>query len=211
MLHNLWPEARRDLDHLRHRLHPRHARRRRPTSSRPARSGWTCRTAASTRCSTCSRARATDGRYTYPDDADDPYGDGPPKNRWTVDRPTASCIATGGHLHPGGLQTDLWRRAGRRDGGPEVTAEGRARRHRPPVHVGGRSTTSPPARCRGTCRCPSPPPDCRRRAEEGRRARRPPPPTTASGPRGTSRWGSWSSWIGRRRPTATTRSPRRST
>jgi plastocyanin len=52
-----------------------------------------------------------DGVYTYPDDATDPYPR-QPLNEWTVDRDT-TLIGTGGHLHPGGLHTDLSvRRAG---------------------------------------------------------------------------------------------------
>ena len=45
--------------------------------------------------------------YTYPDQATKPYGDGPAKNQWTVDQ-DGTLIATAGHLHPGGLHTDLW-------------------------------------------------------------------------------------------------------
>ena len=47
------------------------------------------------------------GRYTYPDDARNPYGGGPRKNEWVVDRPGV-LVATAGHLHPGGLHTDLY-------------------------------------------------------------------------------------------------------
>ena len=47
------------------------------------------------------------GRYTYPDDARNPYGSGPKKNEWVVDRPGV-LVATAGHLHPGGLHTDLY-------------------------------------------------------------------------------------------------------
>ena len=53
------------------------------------------------------------GRFTYPDDAQNPYGAGPARNRWVVNRPGV-LIGTGGHLHPGGLYTDLkLRRHGR--------------------------------------------------------------------------------------------------
>jgi len=45
--------------------------------------------------------------YTYPDDAKEPYGNGPKKNEWTVDT-DGTLIATAGHLHPGGLHNDLW-------------------------------------------------------------------------------------------------------
>ena len=48
-----------------------------------------------------------DGLFTYPDDATDPYQGGKAKNEWTVDKDTV-LIATGGHLHPGGLYTDLY-------------------------------------------------------------------------------------------------------
>ena len=47
------------------------------------------------------------GRYTYPNDARNPYGGGPKKNEWVVDRPGV-LVATAGHLHPGGVHTDLY-------------------------------------------------------------------------------------------------------
>jgi plastocyanin len=47
------------------------------------------------------------GRYTYPDDARNPYRGGPRKNEWVVDRPGV-LVATAGHMHPGGLHTDLY-------------------------------------------------------------------------------------------------------
>jgi hypothetical protein len=54
------------------------------------------------------------GRYTFPDDEPDPYRGGPRRNEWVVDR-DGVLVATGGHLHPGGLHTDLWlRRPGTR-------------------------------------------------------------------------------------------------
>src|SRR5919108_3472290 len=53
------------------------------------------------------------GRFTYPDEAGNPYRGGPKKNRWVVDRPGV-LVATAGHLHPGGLFTDLKVRRGRR-------------------------------------------------------------------------------------------------
>jgi plastocyanin len=52
-----------------------------------------------------------DGRFTYPDEARNPYRGGPKKNRWVVDRPGV-LVATAGHLHPGGLFTDLKVRRG---------------------------------------------------------------------------------------------------
>lgn len=46
------------------------------------------------------------GRTTYPLDGPSPYGKGPRLNEWTVDR-DGVLLATAGHVHPGGLQTDL--------------------------------------------------------------------------------------------------------
>ena len=48
-----------------------------------------------------------DGVYTYPDDADNPYGEGPKKNEWVVPE-DMTLVATGGHLHPGGIHTDMY-------------------------------------------------------------------------------------------------------
>ena len=45
--------------------------------------------------------------YTYPDQATDPYDGGPATEQWTVDR-DGVLVATAGHLHPGGLHTDLY-------------------------------------------------------------------------------------------------------
>ena len=53
------------------------------------------------------------GRYTFPDDAINPYAIGGRRNEWAVDRP-GTLVAAAGHLHPGGLYDDLRvRRAGR--------------------------------------------------------------------------------------------------
>lgn len=46
------------------------------------------------------------GVFTFPDQASNPYG-GRPLNEWTVDRDSV-LLATAGHLHPGGLYTDLY-------------------------------------------------------------------------------------------------------
>jgi plastocyanin len=46
------------------------------------------------------------GRFTYPNDAKNPYAGGAKRNEWVVDRPGV-LVATAGHLHPGGLHTDL--------------------------------------------------------------------------------------------------------
>jgi hypothetical protein len=47
------------------------------------------------------------GRYTYPTDEPNAYGGGPPRNEWVSDR-DGVLVATAGHLHPGGLWTDLY-------------------------------------------------------------------------------------------------------
>ena len=47
------------------------------------------------------------GRMTYPDDVPAAYAaDGTVRNRWVADRDT-TLVAVAGHLHPGGLYTDL--------------------------------------------------------------------------------------------------------
>jgi plastocyanin len=46
------------------------------------------------------------GRYTFPDDSPNPYPDGIIRNKWVVDH-DASLVGAFGHLHPGGLHTDL--------------------------------------------------------------------------------------------------------
>ena len=53
------------------------------------------------------KGTGSDGEYTYPDDADDPYGDDPKLNEWKAPR-DAVLIGAGGHLHPGGHHVDLW-------------------------------------------------------------------------------------------------------
>jgi plastocyanin len=49
----------------------------------------------------------TNGTYTYPDQAKNPYNGGPAKNQWTLPY-DGTLLATAGHLHPGGLHDDLW-------------------------------------------------------------------------------------------------------
>src|SRR5215217_2523953 len=53
-----------------------------------------------------ARGSGRSGRFTYPDDAGNPYGDGPRRNEWTVDR-DGTLVFAAGHLHPGGLAVDL--------------------------------------------------------------------------------------------------------
>ena len=52
------------------------------------------------------RGSGTGGKFTFPDQADDPYGNGPALNEWTLPY-DATLVATAGHLHPGGLYDDL--------------------------------------------------------------------------------------------------------
>jgi plastocyanin len=52
------------------------------------------------------RGSGRKGRFTFPDDAPNAYAGGPVRNRWTVDH-DATIVGTAGHLHPGGLWTDL--------------------------------------------------------------------------------------------------------
>jgi plastocyanin len=54
------------------------------------------------------------GRYTYPTDAKNPYAGRGRRNEWVADR-NGVLVATAGHLHPGGVHTDLYlRRPGAR-------------------------------------------------------------------------------------------------
>jgi len=52
------------------------------------------------------RGSGRGGRFTYPDQAPNAYGDGPARNRWVVQR-DGVLVQTAGHLHPGGLYSDL--------------------------------------------------------------------------------------------------------
>jgi hypothetical protein len=52
------------------------------------------------------KGSGTKGKYEYPNQAKNPYPDGKVRNKWVVDR-DATLVNTAGHLHPGGLYTDL--------------------------------------------------------------------------------------------------------
>lgn len=54
------------------------------------------------------KGSGTKGKFTYPDQAKNPYPDRPdrPRNQWVADR-DATLVLAAGHLHPGGLWTDL--------------------------------------------------------------------------------------------------------
>jgi plastocyanin len=59
------------------------------------------------------RGSGRGGRFTYPNDVPGAYGAGPPRNRLRIER-DGVLVQTAGHLHPGGLWTDLkLTRAGR--------------------------------------------------------------------------------------------------
>jgi hypothetical protein len=52
------------------------------------------------------RFSGKNGKYTFPDMAQAPYGPRLPLNEFTADHP-GTLIATAGHIHPGGLYDDL--------------------------------------------------------------------------------------------------------
>jgi plastocyanin len=52
------------------------------------------------------RGAGKDGRFTYPDDQPDAYAGGVPRNTRVIPR-DGVLVGTAGHLHPGGLYTDL--------------------------------------------------------------------------------------------------------
>jgi plastocyanin len=53
------------------------------------------------------KGSGTNGTFTYPDQANDPYHGKPPKNAFPITKDTL-LLGTAGHLHPGGLHDDLW-------------------------------------------------------------------------------------------------------
>ncbi len=52
------------------------------------------------------RGSGKNGKFTFPDMANNPYGGGAPLNEFKIDHP-GTLVATAGHVHPGGLYTDL--------------------------------------------------------------------------------------------------------
>ncbi len=59
-----------------------------------------------------------DGEFTYPADAGNPYGSGARENEWVVDR-DGVLVQTIGHVHTGGLSTELYlNRDGAKYSGP---------------------------------------------------------------------------------------------
>ena len=69
-----------------------------------------------------------DNKFVYPTDAKNPYPDGVQKNEWTVDR-DGVLLGTVGHVHSGGLATDLYlRRDGARYQGPRCNKKFKVKR-----------------------------------------------------------------------------------
>jgi plastocyanin len=54
-----------------------------------------------------NKGSGTNGTYTFPDQAANPYPNSDVRNRWTVPA-DGVLLATSGHVHPGGLHDDLW-------------------------------------------------------------------------------------------------------
>ena len=137
------------------------------------------------------RGSGTNGKFTFPDQATNPYPNGRQLNQWTLPY-SGTLVTVAGHLHPGGLYDDLMVvRPGatvtRTKGGPvpgDVPHVGahlpldRALLRRPRARLVGRRDDRRPAQVAGS-------------REQGRHPAAPPPPTTPSSARGTSRWGSW--------------------
>ena len=150
-LHDPQPHADRrpGVDHLRHRLHPGRPRRRpQGIKARPARSGWTSRTASPTRCSTSSRARATNGQFTYPKDAATrttaaKTTPGPSTATACSSAPAATCT-------PAACTTTCTSPAPAHRPRPARPPPARSRATPPTCSSRRPTTTSPRARCRGT-------------------------------------------------------------
>jgi plastocyanin len=111
MIHNLWPEPKQvwvtyDIDFI-----PATA----PEAAAlvPVRPIWTdVQNGSVYPVFDVHRGDGTGGQFVYPDDRPDAYGTSAPLNQWTVDR-DGILVGTAGHLHPGGLHTDMWlQRAG---------------------------------------------------------------------------------------------------
>ena len=106
MIHNLWPDEQQvwityDIDFIA-------ADSPAAVAIEPARPIWTdVQNGSVYPVFDVAKGSGHDGLYTYPDDAVDPYGAVPAKNVWTIDR-DGVLLSTAGHLHPGGLHTDLW-------------------------------------------------------------------------------------------------------
>ena len=130
--HDPQPDAQADeaVHHLHRRLHPGHGARR-PSRSEPVRPIWM--DVAERQPLPGLRhpqGHGQQGQVHLPERAKSAYPRGAPKNKWTVDR-DGVLVATAGHVHTGGLWTDMWlhapRRALRGSGcGKRATASSRA-------------------------------------------------------------------------------------
>jgi hypothetical protein len=140
----------------------------------------------------------SDGQYTFPDDvksAAERQKIGFMRKH-TADKPM-TLIGTAGHLHPGGLFTTM---KVKRAGQEREVFKSEAKYWEPAGAVSWDVAMTADAA------------GLARRGQAGRRDRDLRRPTTRAGPRGTSRWGSWSPGTPTtRRPPGPTRSPTRST
>ena len=115
------------------------------------------------------RGSGHNGEYTYPDDATDPYHGGPAKNVWTVDagrhaarRPRATCT-------PAACATTSGCSAPARSCPTDRGEAGRVR-HRAPLLVGRRTTTSRPGPVSWDVTMSATPDDWRVQGAQGRQA-----------------------------------------
>ena len=129
--HDPQPHAGADpgLHGLRDRLHPARPRGGRAASGRCTPIWMDVQKGSAYPVFDVQKGSGRGGRYTYPDDEPNAYGGREAKNEWVADR-DGVLVATGGHLHPGGLFTDLYvRRRGariRRAAAAARTRRGRA-------------------------------------------------------------------------------------
>ena len=107
MIHNLLPN--RDRVYLTYdaRLHPRLVAGREEASAGSRRAGSTSRAARRTRCSTSTAAAGATGASPTPTTRPDAYGGGVRAQPDARSSATACWCRRAGHLHPGGLYTDL--------------------------------------------------------------------------------------------------------
>ena len=140
--------------------------------------------------------------FTYPTQDPKAYKqDGIVRNEWTVDH-DGVLVATAGHLHPGGLHTDLWvERAGHRPSDERAArrtkaAKRRCRRGQPSVrgdtaHLfrSDAEYFEPAGAVSWDVAMTATRPDWKVKLRKGDVLRRPRPTTPSAAP-GTSRWGS---------------------
>jgi len=140
------------------------------------------------------RGAGKNGRYTFPDDARGAQkANIGPAHEWTVPK-DITLVSTAGHLHPGGLWTDL---KAQRGSSTQELFRSEAKYFEPAGAVSWDVTMTAPSRT-GASRST--------RATRSRSRR----PTTRAAPRGTRSWASWRPGTPRAIcPAPSTRSPRR--